>query len=358
LDETFERILMEINRADQTCAHRLLQCLSVAARPLCVEELAEILALDFGAHETIPKLKKDWRWEDQQQAVLSTCSSLIMVVDSGDSHVIQFSHFSVKEFLMSDRLARFPGDISQFHIPLDYAHTTLARACLATLLQLDGSSSNVQVEHNFPLARYASQYWVEHAQFGGVSPRIEDGMRRLFDSAEPYFATWLRLYDIDERWNHSGNSWVACGSPLYYASLCGFRDLAEHILGVHPEQVNATGGRRHSPLAAALHKGHFHVAELLHQCGATIDVTDHNNQTPLQAASVDGSSDVVRWLLEHGADPNSQRDDLGAPIHLATANGHLEVIQTLLTHKHGVYIDSADKDGRTPIAPSVGLGEG
>jgi hypothetical protein len=72
------------------------------------------------------------------------------------------------------------------------------------------------------------------------------------------------------------------GSPLYYASLCGFRDLAAHIIVEHPEQVNARGGRNHSPLAAALHKRHFDVAELLHQHGAAVDVPWRYDQTPLQ----------------------------------------------------------------------------
>ena len=339
-------------------AHRLLQCLCVAARPLRIEELAEILALDFnGPDGATPTLIDGLRSENPQGEVLFVCSSLITTVDTGHSRVIQFSHSSVKEYLTSDRLAASHEDISRFHIAPEPAHTTLTQACLATLLRLDGSSNNDQIERNFPLARYASQHWVEHAQFGMVSTRIEDGMQHLFDSTRPYFSTWLRLYNIDDHWNQFGNSWVARGSPLYYASLCGFRDLAAHIIKDHPEQAKVTGGRRHSPFAAALYMGHFHVAELLHQhCGA-VNVADDNNQTLLQAGSVDGRSDIARWLLDHGADTHSQRDDLGAPIHLATVNGHTEVIETLLEYK--VNVDSADKDGRTPLhlASSIGKAE-
>ena len=354
------RILTEIRRPNQVHVYLLLQCLSVAARPLRVEELADILAFDFyGTQERTPTPKEHRWWEDQQQAVLYTCSSLITIVDTGHSRVVQFSHFSVEQFLTSDRLSTSHQDISRFYIAPEDAHTTLTQACLATLLRLDGSTSNDKVEHNVPLARYASQHWVEHAQFGMVSSRIEDGIQRLFDSTKPYFSTWLRLYNIDynDHWNQSGNARVARGSPLYYASLCGFRDLAEHIIKDHPEQVNATGGRRRSPLGAALYKRHFHVAELLHQHGASVDVTDYNNQTLLQAASVDGHSDVARWLLKRGADPISQQNDLGAPIHLATANGHPEVIEMLLEYE--VNIDSADKDGRTPLhlASSSGKAE-
>src|SRR6266404_4802718 len=129
LDETYERVLKEIGMANRDLAHRLLQCLVVAIRPLRVEELAEILALDFdGAEGATPELNEDWQLEDRQRAVLSTCSSLITVVDDRRSRVIQFSHFSVKEFLTSDRLAKFK-DVSHFHIMPEPAHATLAQAC-------------------------------------------------------------------------------------------------------------------------------------------------------------------------------------------------------------------------------------
>jgi hypothetical protein len=101
LDETYERVLREIHKTKRDLAHRLLQCLTVAIRPLRVTELAEVLAVDFGTATSgsASKLNTDWRWEDQQQAILSTCSSLIAVVDDDGSEVVQFAHFSVKEFL-------------------------------------------------------------------------------------------------------------------------------------------------------------------------------------------------------------------------------------------------------------------
>ncbi|KAH9165746.1 hypothetical protein EDB89DRAFT_1818485, partial [Lactarius sanguifluus] len=140
LDETYERMLKEIGKTNPRQAYRLLQCLTVASRPLRVEELAEVLALDFdGAEDGIPALNRDWRWDDEQQGVLSTCSSLIVVVDGVDEdsgswarrhRVVQFAHFSVKEFLTSYRLANFEADISHFHIRLEPAHAVIAQACL------------------------------------------------------------------------------------------------------------------------------------------------------------------------------------------------------------------------------------
>ena len=338
--------------ANRDHALRLLQCLTVAIRPLRVEELAEILAFDFeDAEGATPKLNSDWRWDDRQRAVLSTCSSLITLVDDGDSHVIQFSHFSVKEFLTSDRLAHSRGDISHLHITDELAHTTLAQGCLGTLLQLDHGSSNNKVEASFPLARYASRHWVEHAQFGVVSSQIEDGLRLLFDPARPYFAAWLQLHDIDDPLPGFGafltDEIADRGSPLYYASLCGFRDLAAHIVAEHPEQVNKRSGLNHSPLVAALHKRHFDVAELLHQHGAIVDLTSNRDRTPLQAASANGFIDVARWLLGHGANADLQDEKGWTPTIFAAARGHLDIVRML--SGHGVRINAATRQGWTPL---------
>jgi len=191
LDETYERVLKSINKANRDHALRLLQSVTVAVRPLRVEELAEVLAVDFNSARNggIPTLKPDWRWSDQHQAVLSTCSSLIAIVDDGDSQVVQFSHFSVKEFLTSDRLACSSADISRYHILLSPAHTILAQACLGVLLRLDehiakGNASEI------PLAYYAARYWVGHAQFEDVSSHIQDVMEYFFDAEKPHWVAW------------------------------------------------------------------------------------------------------------------------------------------------------------------------
>jgi hypothetical protein len=93
LDETYERILKEIKKPNRAHARRVLQCLVVAIRPLRVAELAEVLAVDFEDAEGIPRSKADWQWEEQELALLSTCSSLIAIVQAGDSRVVQFRIF-------------------------------------------------------------------------------------------------------------------------------------------------------------------------------------------------------------------------------------------------------------------------
>src|SRR5487761_1339117 len=104
LDETYERTLREISRVHWEHAHRLFQCVAVASRPLRVEELAEFLAFDFNVGPIL-KFREDWRLEDPVDAVLSTCSTLLSIVNVEEIRVVQFSHYSVKEFLISTRFA-------------------------------------------------------------------------------------------------------------------------------------------------------------------------------------------------------------------------------------------------------------
>jgi hypothetical protein len=139
LDETYGRTLLGIDEEKREYAQRLFRCLTVSIRPLRVEELAEILAVQFdeAAH---PTFNADWRPENAEEAVLSVCSSLIAIVDKGGYQVVQFSHFSIKEFLTSERLATSEERLSYYHVFAESAHTIIAHAGLSVLLQLDNKT--------------------------------------------------------------------------------------------------------------------------------------------------------------------------------------------------------------------------
>ncbi|KAH9177929.1 hypothetical protein EDB89DRAFT_1812293, partial [Lactarius sanguifluus] len=269
LDDTYEHMLKNINKKNRNHARRLLHCLAVAVRPLRVEELAEILTFDFdGAQGGIPRFHAERRPNNQEEAVLSTCSSLIAIVDNRDSRVVQFSHLSVKEFLTSTHLASSTGDLSIYHILPRHAHTILARVCLGLLLLLDDRDHNERVRVS-PLLEYAARHWVTHAQFEGVESHVVDGTKRLFDPDKPHFAAWIGLYDIDAE---SGRRLLSeTPSPLYYSVLCGFHDLVRHLAIEQPQHVNAIGGSYEFPLFAALCRKHFRVAEILLEHGGEVD---------------------------------------------------------------------------------------
>ena len=378
LDATYERILKEIPKSNRAHAHRLLQCLTVAIHPLFVDELAEVLAVDFSMEGGIPKLNEDLRWEDQEQAVLSACSSLVAIVGVHGSRLVQFSHFSVKEFLTSDRLAS-NKDVSDYHILLEPAHTTMAQACLGVLSRLDHHIDEESINgfNNFPLARYAAAYVGDHIEFGDVLPRIQDEVDYFLDPDKLHFVPWL--------WMRESLSWGKSPEalPLYYVAECGFCGLVKHLIS-RRSQDSSTRGPYGMPLHIALRKGHSKISRLLLDYCEDVDVRDPENQTPLHLAAEGGFLDVIRVLLNRGADINARdnrgrtpllraitwtnyvlyADEAGSlqgheadagtqsashsiPPRLASSNGNVGAAKLLLDNGANVYV--RDDRGQTPL---------
>ena len=370
LDETYQRILKEIKKPNRDLARRVLQYLVVTTRPLRVAELAEVLAVDFHDAEGIPRLNSNWRWEDQEQALLIACSSLIAIVkagdveasdsdsdvEAGDSRIVQFSHFSVKEFLTSSRLATASGEVSNYYIDLELAHTILAQACLGVLLQMQDDVEGCTAEDH-PLARYAAKHWTTHAQFGEVSSHLQEGIGYLFDTNKPHFNVWLTLYDIDTypykeaTFTLFASHTKSPAAPLYYAALCGFHDLVEFLITKYPQDVNANGGHYVRPVVAALAGEHFRTVDLLCHNGADTNVRSRNGMNPLHAAARSGNFKVARKFIEYDPAYIHARDKAGwTPLHWAPTGHNFDdgsVLRLLL--EHGADINAQTLQGSTPL---------
>ena len=299
----------------------------------------------------IPKLNTGWRWEDKEEAVLSACSSLVSVIIDDGSRVVQFSLFSVKEFLTSDRLASFMGEVSQFHIPIEPSHAILAEACLGVLLCLDDRTDEDGCRTN-PLCGYAATYWVEHAQIGDVESQIKDAMDHFFDMDNPHFSTWVRIFEpADDLLTYTEDEEPAgvpsLAAPLYFAAWKGFHGLVERLIIKDPQQVNHFGGLYGTPLHAAVLGGYVEVAQLLVAHGANINSRCGDSYTPLHVASIKGRLKTGKWLLKLGADVNSKEKRGETPLHFAAKNGQVEVCRMLL--ERNAEVNSRNDEGSTPF---------
>jgi ankyrin repeat protein len=348
LDGTYERTLQDIDEAIWDYAHRLFQCIAVASRPFRVEELAEFLVFDFEAG-LIPKLVESRRRKDPIQAVLSTCSSLISVVE--DSQEVQFSHFSVREFLISRRLASQIPRISRYHIHMTPAHTMVAQACLSVLLHLDENLSEDSLK-SFPLAQYAAQHWIDHAQLdrNNVPLSVKAGIKLLFDPRKPHFTVWIWIFNPDAPlgWQRPVRPSQPPGTPLHFAALYGICDIAEFLIVECAQDVKARRlSDNRTPLFVASERGHAEVTQFLLQRGAAANDHDLNGGTPLHLASERGHLEVARNLLIHGADSNSQDNTNSTPLHLALQYGRPKIAEALL--EYGADVNSHDKNNRTPL---------
>ena len=394
LDETYERTLQGVNSVDSELAHRLFQCVAVASRPLRVEELAEFLALNFDAGQ-IPTLHEDWRPEDPIDAVLSTCSTLLSVVNVDDSRVIQFPHFSVKEFLTSSRFADKSEAISlRYHISMTPAHTLVAQACLGILLHLDDNITQINLQ-NFPLAEYAAEFWVNHALFEGVSQSAEDAMIRLFDTSKSHLAAWLWIYDPYRPETHERleRPLPPLGTPLHYAAFYCLHPIMKALAIKHAQDVNSRRFHneatplhlasrngyverfvdqwrqvadtrvsekqwltplRQTPLHQASQSGTLEVARLLIEYGADLAVQDKHGNTPLHEASMSESVEIARLLLELGAATAAQNERGLTPLHQASRSGNIDIAGLLI--EHGADVAARDEHGSTPLHDASAYG--
>jgi ankyrin repeat protein len=329
LDETYERTLLDIDDENWEYAHRLFQCIVVARRPLRVEELAEFLA--FKAEKEGLTFEGSWRPEDSRDMVLSTCSSLVTVIIVDGSPVMQFSHFSVKEYLTSNRI--LVGRVSRYYIPLEPAHLFVTQACLAILLELDKDLTKKNIEE-FPLAQYAGRYWGVHAEFENVVLQAENLIKRLYNPVYHHFANSVWLFDsISDQSMESESPSPPEYSPLHYAAQHGFDRVAEWLITACAQDADVSNHEFSTPLHIASRVGKFTVAQVLLTHHADVNAGDVDNLTPLHFASWYGHPKVARLLLEHDAEVNPKSWLSETPLCLVSeGGGNVETAQILLEH--------------------------
>jgi ankyrin repeat protein len=353
LDETYERALQRIKEANWEFAYNMFQFVSVAYRPLRVKELADLLAFDFEPEaRSIPKFDKDWRLEDPVYAVLSTCTTLLAVVNDGGSPLIQFSHFSVKEFLTSPRLSKATDFISRrYHISMTPAHTLVARACLGILLHLD-KDVNRDSPEDAPLAEYAAEHWVDHAQFEDISRSVEDGTKKLSDPSKPHFAVCVWIYGLAVSiWPRMTRNETLPPLPhtsLHYAASWGLHPVVEFLITEHSQDVSSpdfTDGA--TPLHLASRNGHVKAVSKLMRLGADVNARNNYGLTPLHLASDSGQVDIARGLIVFGADLNARNNYGLTPLHLASDAGQVDTARVLMDH--GVDVNARNNYGLTPL---------
>jgi len=161
LDETYERILLGIPECNRQFAKRALQWMSYPDRLNGTYFSSAALA----AAVTMPCRDGDLRWENQLLDIsdlqdICTCLAEIPEVGYEDDDLYflynkkgRLSHYTVKEFLISDRIQQGPA--SYFHISQKSTLSLLAETVIGFLLHFDpvdiGYSSDTSKEawHRF-----------------------------------------------------------------------------------------------------------------------------------------------------------------------------------------------------------------
>ena len=315
LDDTYDRILCAIDKENSQDALKVLQWLVYSARPLRIDEVVDALAV---YSDDDPRFDPESRLPDPQD-ILTICSSLVTIAGVE----IRLAHFSVKEYLVSERIQNGPA--RQYSIREMPANISIAEVCLVYLLQFDKTNClTSQTIKKYPLVRYAAKYWTQHARaVEGDTEAMHQLIMQLFWSKREAYVNWVQLFDPDKPWREReitrGLKRVA--SPLYYASLAGLIEPVRLLLEKGAD-VNAQGGVYGSALQAALSGGHDQIVQRLLEKGADVNAQGGYYGSTLQAASYQGHDQIVQRLLEKGADVNAQGGEYGNALYAASYQGY------------------------------------
>lgn len=328
LDETYERILQQIDVEHQSEVSRILQALTVAAKPLNIEELMEILAVDFDSD--LPHFDQDSRLLDPE-IILSMCSSLITKIeprsrqDEDDiarwqrdyaeqkfgyiSPPVKLAHASVADYLTRSK-------ISPFHFTQYAARQFMAQACLAYLLNPEFSQGHDRSllrsrYREYPLLRHLVINWPRYIKKQPddpddyLLPRTRQLLHDFFETHHlpngGNFAFWLGMMMPSAP---GKDSFVTKTHPLYYAASFGLADVVRIILDTEKNiDINELGGRAHATaLHVACYRDHLEVVRILLEGGADPDIPNNAGESPMYWAQFNNpAGKIVELLMNYGA---------------------------------------------------------
>ena len=283
MDETYRRILLQIDEDYRREAYVALQWLAFSLRPLTIAEVAEAIVVrpDSGTVSAEERLR-------DPHDILLICSSLVVLSEEGE---LRLAHYSVQEFLVSERIRKGPA--STFAMAANSANRSMSETCLAHLFysnQLDTTADDPFGD--LPLLRYSAQYWYSHAQNVPLESdrvKIDSLALKLLDPGNRVaMMNWLSIAAPDQVQRGpffcKNIDWI--GSPLYYASYCGLVDVAHKLLAAG-EDVNKMSGKYGSCLSAAACTGSMAMVRLLVESGAKLEGSSIHFQDSLDERLLD-----------------------------------------------------------------------
>jgi ankyrin repeat protein len=392
-------MLVEVHAENSIFVYRALQWIAFAGRPLMLHELAEAVIFDpdqsfsiddrfmdcnsllemipAGLVSTTPG--KFTRYRDEilisreQDTDEGNSDGEVLGFDKYNTCKIRLAHFSVKEYLVSDRIIKGPANL--YSIDENLVHKTIVKCCFRYFMHIGDSrpQPHARLLYQFPLLHHASISWAYHLhniEAQARDPQVDDLMLEFFDTGKTDawrvwtsvafritgYATkliYVRAYPHDRYWNQKNSrlpfaeeeqniphpiTWLCflgltealkrvlptlpltlvsipqrgiLASPLYAATLRGCPQTVSLLLDAGAD-INAGLGTKDLPLVKAVYHGSKFVKLFLDR-GAVANVKSAGGNfppdSPLIEACQYGDLEVVKLLLDGGADPNLVAED-------------------------------------------------
>jgi Ankyrin repeats (3 copies) len=399
LPETYQRILCRIIQNDQAeIVNKTFRWIAAVKRPLLIEELREAIAIQPG-----DKFLERDRLVNDISGLMSWCGNLV-TLDEEDL-LIQFAHYTVKEFLLSEN---HTAATRRFHFRLADIDHAAGEACVAYLCFNDFKRQiiktpkiyqPVQGEDLIAGAFAGSQnrlalYGIKLAQRFSKNSKVDfDVMKQLdhkFGKDSPSHLDELQtqypfLHYAREYWLLHTSGFTRHHTSLW--ALWKQLVLTEHPLAIKPWTIAEDRlahrvlseyilDKNHTALLACFLESGNQVQPCIDQgdllvkasgrgmtrlIESIIDSDDYraiDANKALQAAAGGGHLEVVERLLAAKADVNAApAEHYGrTALQAAAEGGHLEVVERLLAAKADVNAAPAIGGGRTALQAAAGGG--
>jgi hypothetical protein len=158
LYDSYDRILESISEENIGAVRSALMFLAHSIKPMAVEEIADAVLINVEEQSFDPEERTD----DPLSVILELCSSLVTVTEAphddkpwlfswtrryGSLGVVRFAHYSVKEYIISERNKQTA--LNSFYFNELGSHQHITQALLLYILTV--ASSEAYVRKNAPL---------------------------------------------------------------------------------------------------------------------------------------------------------------------------------------------------------------
>lgn len=293
------------------------------------------------------------------------------IIPTQDRRIVRFAHFSVKEYLVSDRIEvslsaylrtlvanRMNNGHSSDFTPVEYsaiasyfplkepkAHVLIAESCLIYHLYVSKGATGRNENLYFPLQNYAANHGLEHAEVV-LEELPQPSLRDLiFRTLTPQSNSFLFLRQ------GSGDYFGLYGSPLYFTAGNGWPRLSSFVLDNRLSTINEIGGPLRTALNVAARCVHESIVRLLLDAGPNPYLGSADYPCALKAAMAGTSGQCVRILSEL---PNAvvQCGKLGFCPLIAATNNVTWSVSDFVRHflQLGCEVNARNRDGMMALA--------
>jgi ankyrin repeat domain-containing protein 50 len=321
----------------------LLKWLAFSLRPLFLDELAEIFILAHELPVPFDENERLFKPEDVLKYLPGLVTTAPVRVERyGSVRIgieaieIRLAHFSIKEYLISQRMRQ--DLFARYSITETNAHLHISESCLAYHLHISKTElATVESVKRFALWEYAAFQWAMHLEEVARESWTASVTGRVMQVLTPFAQSLLNMvriecYHLHERYDLD-LKFEGLASPLYYTASLGALRITDLLISSGADINEYSPAIRYgNALGAAVSYRNESVVQLLLDKGAGINAQGRYFGNALQAAARYGYKSKVLLLLDKGADINAQGGHFGNALQ-AAARGRNESIVLLLLDK-------------------------